>query len=94
MRALTWFKYSVCLGRMLHCALAQFPHFTDEQTEAAERRDLPQIFKLVVELGLEPLRALPITSLVLVLTCIFIYSLLLPSIITRLIAPMHESVCQ
>lgn len=39
---------------MLHCALAQFPPFTDEQTGTVERRDLPQIFKLVVGLGLEP----------------------------------------
>lgn len=69
MRALTWFKYSVYLGRRLHYALVQFLHFTDEQNEAAERSDLPQIFKLVVELELEPFRALPITSLV--LTCHF-----------------------
>lgn len=50
---------------MLHYALAQVPPFTDEQTETAERRDLPQIFKLVAELGLEPPRVLPVTSLVL-----------------------------
>lgn len=76
MRAFTWLKSSVCLGRVLYYALVQFPLFTDEQTEATERRDLPQICKLVVELGLEPrsldsqsLRALSITSLV--FTCHF-----------------------
>lgn len=33
MRAFTWCESSVCLGKLLHDPLDQFPCFTDEQTE-------------------------------------------------------------